>query len=219
MLRKEIHRWLVILSLSCWLLATPSAFAQDAVDILDKAAAAYEASNGISATFALHTHSESLNAGESYEGMIQMRGDKFVFETPDMITWFDGKTQWTYVERTEEVNVTTPSGDELRFTNPALLISSYKKDFTATYKGESTASTGKTAYDVELIPKKKGDITTVVLQIEKYENFPTRIDVTAKNGIHTTVRISQLKKGVNQPDAFFVFNAADYPNAEVIDLR
>lgn len=167
----------------------------------------------------MSTRSAGQNNGESFEGTIQMRGDKFVLETPDAQTWFNGTTQWTYVERNEEVNVTTPTGEELQFTNPALLLSMYKKGFTAAYKGESTAPSGKAAYEVELTPKKKGDIVKVELQIEKSSNFPVRITVTSKHGMRSTIQIRQLKTGLNQPDSFFVFKEGNYPDAEIIDLR
>ena len=193
--------------------------AQNAVSILDKAADAYENSNGISASFTLNTRSDVQKVSESFEGTIHMKGDKFTLVTPDMTTWFDGTTQWSYVERNEEVNVSTPTGEELQFTNPALLLRMYKKGFTPKYIGESTASSGKSAYDIELTPKKKGDILKVELQIEKSSNFPTKIKVEAKNGISSTIHISNLKTGVNQPDDFFVFKESDYPDAEVIDLR
>ncbi len=193
--------------------------AQNAVSILDKAADAYENSNGISASFTLNTRSDVQKVSESFEGTIHMKGDKFTLVTPDMTTWFDGTTQWSYVERNEEVNVSTPTGEELQFTNPALLLRMYKKGFTPKYIGESTASSGKSAYDIELTPKKKGDILKVELQIEKSSNFPAKIKVEAKNGISSTIHISNLKTGVNQPDDFFVFKESDYPDAEVIDLR
>ncbi len=193
--------------------------AQDAHAILEKAAAAYENSNGISASFTMQTRSAGQREGESLEGTIQMRDDKFTLVTPGTLTWFNGTTQWTYVERNDEVNVTNPTGEELRFTNPVFLLNSYKKGFSAAYKGESTAPNGKAAYDVELTPKKKGDIVKVELQIEKYSGFPACITVVSGNGVTSTVRIGQLTTGVNQPDCFFVFNEEDYPDAEVIDLR
>ena len=193
--------------------------AQNAASVMDKAADAYEKSNGISASFALNTRSDVQKVSESFEGTINMKGDKFTLGTPDMVTWFDGTTQWSYVERNDEVNVSTPSGEELQFTNPALLLRAYKKGFTPKYIGESTASNGKSAYDIELTPKKKGDILKVELQIEKFSNFPAKIKVEAKNGISNTIHISNLKTGVNQPDDFFVFKESDYPDAEVIDLR
>ena len=75
------------------------------------------------------------------------------------------------------------------------------------------------AYDIELTPKKKSDLTKVVLQLEKNSGLPTRMVVSAKNGTNSTVQISQLQTNQNQPDRFFVFNEADYPDAEVVDLR
>lgn len=193
--------------------------AQDAVSLLDKAGAAYEKANGIKAAFTMRTRSEAPQIAESFEGTIQMKGDKFVWQTPDMTTWFDGTTQWTYVPRNEEVNVSTPTREELQFTNPALLLRSYKKGFNAVYKGECTAPNGKSAYEIELTPKKKGDIRKAVLQIEKFSSFPAAITVETKNGTSSTIQIDRLETGVNQPDGFFVFKEADFPDAEIIDLR
>ena len=85
--------------------------------------------------------------------------------------------------------------------------------------GESTAPSGKAAHDIELVPKKKSDIVRVELQIEKFSGLPASIAVFSKNGISSTIRISKMKTGVNQPDSYFVFNEKDYPDAEIIDLR
>lgn len=193
--------------------------AQNATSILDKAASAYEGSNGLKAYFTMQTRSDVQKVSESFDGTIDIKGDKFVLKTPDMITWFDGTTQWSYVERNEEVNVSTPTGEELQTTNPALLLRSYKKGFSATLKGESTAPNGKAAYDIELMPKKKSDIIRVELQIEKFSGLPASIAVFAKNGLSNTIRIGKMETGVNQPDSFFVFNEKDYPDAEIVDLR
>lgn len=194
-------------------------FAQSATAILDQAAAAYASANGIQVSFNMLTKTPTHPAGEAFEGSIQMKGEKFLLVTPGIRTWFDGTTQWSYVERNEEVNVTTPSGDELRFTNPMVLLGSYQKGFQATYQGESTAASGKTVYDIVLTPKKKSDITKVELAIEKFSSLPASISVSSKNGVSTTIQISKIQKGVNQADGIFVFNEADYPDAEVIDLR
>ena len=202
-----------------FLLCGVNTSAQNAEELLDRAALAYNSSNGIAATFAMRTSSEQQNATESFEGIINIKGDKFTFATPDLRTWYDGTTQWVYMERSGEVNVNTPSGDELQFTNPAILLKSYKKGFTASYKGESTSRNGKAAYDIELIPKKKGNILKVSLQIEKTSGLPSGISVNMKNGINSDIYISGLKQNVNQPDSFFVFNEADFPDAEIIDLR
>ncbi|GAB6394563.1 MAG: outer-membrane lipoprotein carrier protein LolA [Bacteroidales bacterium] len=201
------------------LLFALSIAAQNATDILDKAASAYNASNGAVVSFVMHSRSEINHTAESFEGVINMKGGKFTLETPGMKTWYDGVTQWTYMKRSEEVNISTPEGDELQFTNPAVLLHSYKKGFTAVYMGEGTATNGKAAHIIELAPKKKKDIVRVELQIEKYSGLPARIHIEHKNGTSHTITISSLQTGINQPDNFFVFDEAQYPNAEIIDLR
>lgn len=132
---------------------------------LDRAAAAYESSNGLKASFAANIRHEKQGVSESFEGTIQMKGDKFVLITPDTRTWYDGTTQWTYVVRTDEVNLSNPTGDELEFTNPMTLLRSYKKGFTLSYIGQSTSDNGKMADDVMLTSKK-----TATWQRSKYRS-------------------------------------------------
>lgn len=193
--------------------------AQEAQAILDQAAQAYEQSNGIKANFAIHSVVPQQNISESFEGVINMKGDKFKLETPDMITWYNGETQWVYLMRNEEVNASTPSGDELQLTNPAVLLRQYKKGFAVQYKGTSTTRQAKSAYDITLTPKKKSDIQQVDLQIEKVSHIPAAITITDKNGATVSIHISKWVTGKNQADSFFSFNESDYPDAEVIDLR
>ncbi|MDR1937549.1 MAG: hypothetical protein LBQ73_03485 [Tannerellaceae bacterium] len=199
------------------LAAVLSASAQNAAGILDKAASVCSQPGGISASFVMQTRSEQ--ASESFEGVINIKGEKFTLSTPGIKTWYDGTTQWTYMEHTEEVNITTPEEDELQFTNPGILLATYQKGFTAVYKGEGTATNGKAAYLIELTPKKRTDIAKVELQIEKFSSLPVRIFVQMKNNLSNTIQISEIKTNVNREDSFFSFPKADYPEAEVIDLR
>lgn len=198
---------------------TLSMQAQDANSILERAVEAYESSNGIEAAFAISTNMPAQSSSEDVEGTINIKGDKFTLVTPGMRTWFDGTTQWSYLERNEEVNVTTPTGDELLFTNPALLLKNYKRGFTAKYIGESTSKSGKTLYDIELTPKKKGDVVKVELRIEKFSSLPASIKVISKNGANSKIEIGEIKTNMRQPNSMFQFNPDDYPDAEVIDLR
>jgi len=192
------------------------ATAQNADEILSQAVSVYRNSNGIAASFALNIRMEGQE--ESYEAIIQMRDNKFRLRTPDMQIWYDGKTQWVYVERNEEVNITNPSGDELQYTNPMILLNSYQKGFNAGLKGESTTSGGKPAYDIELTPKKKSDVEKVEIQLEKRSFMFSRITIHSKNKMYTSIRIYELKTGQNQHDGFFVFDEKEFPDAEVIDL-
>ena len=110
----KVCRILAVVFLCFWTISGVRVLAQNATSILDKAASAYEDSNGLTAYFTMQTRSDVQKVSESFDGTVDIKGDKFVLKTPDMITWFDGTTQWSFVERNEEVNVSTPRSCRLR---------------------------------------------------------------------------------------------------------
>ena len=211
-MRKTVQIWFV------WFVTIGFCTAQRAETVLEEAAAAYEKANGISAHFAANIQSEKQGVAESYEGTIQMKGDKFVLITPDMRTWYNGTTQWAYIVSTDEVYLTKPAGEDL-LLNPMTLLRTYKQGFTLLYIGESTAANGKMAHDIQLVSKDSSDVEKIEIQIEKATSLPVRMTVFVKNGMRTLIRISSMQTGVNQPDSFFVFNSADYPDVFEVDLR
>ena len=192
--------------------------AQNAVSILDKAAETYTGSDGITVDYTLNMQSQDYG-NESFEGVMHLKGDKFVLYTPDNITWFDGKTQWTYMVHAEEVNISEPTDEDLQNTNPMLILSNYKKDFKASYSGESTASNGKTAYDILLTPNKKRDIEKIELQVEKFSSLPAGVKLYMTNGVVVRIGVTKTQTKTGQTDDFFRFNEKEYPNTEVIDIR
>lgn len=202
----------------CFMWLPTVAAGQNAETVLGKAAQMYEKAGGISAQFSSVITSPGQTSGEDIEGTIDMKGDKFVLITPEIHTFFNGTTQWVYMEASDEVNISTPSGEELQLINPILLLKTYKKDYMATYNGERTVKGGG-VYDIELTPKKRGNITRINLQIAKLSFLPSGITVVMKNGSKTVVSISRIKTGINKPDSYFVFKQSDYPEAEIIDLR
>jgi outer membrane lipoprotein-sorting protein len=199
------------------LLCTPLLSAQNAADILAKAAAICKQPGGLTASFTMQTRSKQMS--ESFEGVIQIKGDKFALSTPDVKTWYDGLTQWTYMEHTRDVTITTPEGEDLQFTNPAILLGSYQKNFTATYQGEIAPEGVKARYSILLTPRNRSGIEKITLEIEKPSNLPLRIAVQLKNHTSNIIHISDIKTNVNLPDRLFSFPAAGYPDAEIIDLR
>ena len=186
--------------------------------IIGKVSQLYKQWSGIDMKFTANIRSEKNNISESFEGTIIMKNDKFVLKTPDMMTWFDGKTQWIYMVRTKEVNLNTPSAGELRFLNPMMILQDYKKEFNVSYIGESTSSNAKIAYDIALTPKKKDDIEKIELQIEKTTSLPSRLVVTMSNDIRSTITIKEIKE-IAPSQEIFTFPERDYPGVEIIDLR
>ncbi|MDR0699393.1 MAG: hypothetical protein LBG28_09305 [Tannerella sp.] len=195
-----------------------SAQTVDAKAIIGKTSQVYKEWEGMAVKFTAHVHSDKNGISESFEGTIVMKDNKFVLTTPDLTTWFDGATQWTYMPRTGEVNINTPSGSDLRFLNPMILLQDYQEDFNVSYIGESTSANAKMAYDVALIPKKKDDIEKIEIQIEKNASLPVKLVVTMRNDMRNVIHVKELKKD-SPPDDLFTFPKSKYPDVEIIDLR
>jgi len=209
----------IVFITSCLFVINGLLVAQKAENILDKAAAAYEKSNGIAASFAANIRMGNQGGSESFDAEIEMKGDMFRLFMPDMRIWYDGETQWTYLVRANEVNISTPSDDDVQQFNPMSVLRGYGKRFKASYIGESTSDRGKMADDVRLSSKGGGDIESVDMQIERGSSLPVRLMVVMINGASTAIRISKLTTGVNQTDKAFKFDAKDYPGVTEVDLR
>lgn len=196
-----------------------SVSAQNARAILDKASETYNNAGGVTATFTLDSKDTKAKSTYSYDGKAYMKGNKFKIEIPDAITWFDGTTQWVYIKDTEEVNVSTPTGEELQAISPSVLFNIYKKGFNLNYKGEKHIS-GKLLQEIDLTPQKKGsEFTKITVLVNKASNTFWRITLTDKVGIENILTIKNYQTGTLIQDSTFQFNAKDYPRVEIIDLR
>ena len=181
--------------------------AEGAKSILDKAAATVSNPNGVQANFQMI----SKQYGSTY-GSISIKGRKFHASTPEAIVWFDGKTQWTYMKNNDEVNVSNPTEAELQAINPYNFINIYKQGFKLSSKKVNNS------YEVHLkATDKKRKIQEMYIIVDQQSYRPTHVKMY-QNGKWTVLLISSLKS-TSLNDGLFQFNAKDFPQAEIIDLR
>ena len=181
--------------------------AEGAKSILDKAAATVSNPNGVQANFQMI----SKQYGSTY-GSISIKGRKFHASTPEAIVWFDGKTQWTYMKNNDEVNVSNPTEAELQAINPYNFINIYKQGFKLSSKKVNNF------YEVHLkATDKKRKIQEMYIIVDQQSYRPTHVKMY-QNGKWTVLLISSLKS-TSLNDGLFQFNAKDFPQAEIIDLR
>ena len=184
------------------------AYAQNATQLLDRSAATLRAAGNVKIGFSMELE------GGSSTGYIKLQRQKFVINMGGTITWFDGKTMWTYVQANEEVNVTTPSADAVAKMNPYAFLSFYKKGYTAKM-GKSTSK----EHEVILTGKQGSPYKMVVVRINKSTRYPSVITMTSSKDAVTTIRCNSFLKNQKYKDGTFQFNKKNYPNAEVVDLR
>ena len=141
-----------------------------------------------------------------------MKGNKFHAKTSAATVWFNGKTQWTYMKRNDEVNVSNPTLAQQQMMNPYTFVNIYKKGYTLSAKSEGANNV------VHLVAQtKKQSIQEMYVTVNKKTGVPSKIKMKHSNKWYT-ITIGSLSSR-KQPDSLFSFNSKDYPSAEVIDLR
>ncbi len=205
------------------ILFSVAAFAQKdakAKNILDLATQKYTEAGGIDAYFSMNIKDTKAKVTHSFDGKIQMKGNKFYFSTPENAVWFDGDTQWAYLKNNEEVNVTKPGEEETQMMNPAAIFELYKKGCKYKYNGEKKDIKSRLVYEVELSPEnKKGEIQKLQIQFNKTDYMPVMFQIFYKNNLQNVIYINTYKTKQILPDNTFVFDKKKYPDAEIIDLR
>ena len=183
-----------------------TAFTQTARQVLDKTAAVVSSKSGAKASF--NIKNDNLNTS----GTIAIKGRMFHATTPQAIVWYDGKTQWTYMKKNEEVNIANPSEAEQASINPYTFIYMYKQGYSYTLQKKGSS------YEVHLkATDKRRKIQEMYTTVDAKTSVPSQIRIRQQKS-WTTIIISNFKTA-KLPDGIFRFNAKEFPNAEVIDLR
>lgn len=203
-----MKKYILTLLISAFILPCFAQKDAQAQKILDQTSSAFTKAGGIKATFSIRT------GGEHTSGVLQLKNNKFVLNTSDATTWFDGKTQWSYLKHSEEVNISVPSEEELQSMNPYALLSLYKKGFNYKYNGMVGNN-----HKITLTPQnKKQGITRITLLISKNNYQPQQIILEQQNS-KSEITVTSYQTKQSYSESLFKFNKKNYPNAEIIDLR
>ncbi|MGL5273761.1 MAG: LolA-like putative outer membrane lipoprotein chaperone [Phocaeicola sp.] len=175
-------------------------------EILDRTCKLIEEEKGISILFE-----------GTLKGTMKLKGDKFHLQSQGIESWYDGRTQWSYLTNSDEVNITSPTPEDLKQTHPLYLLSSYKEGYNYKYLGEKKIK-GAMGYEILLTPEKKEDIISVTLIVSKAYK-PLYLKISTVNQSDSEVYISSFQTAQAFADEVFSFNKKKYPDAEIIDLR
>lgn len=180
--------------------------AAQARKVLDKTAAMVS-KGGATASFKI----SSPKIGAT-TGTISIKGNKFQARANDAIVWYNGKTQWSYLKQTNEVNVTTPTEAQRMRMNPYTFLTMYKSGYTLSMTPQGNN------YVVHMTAQnKQRTVQEVYLTINRNSYKPSVIKMR-EGQTWTTITITNFQTK-NLPNSVFTFNAKDFPSAEVIDLR
>ena len=153
----------------------------------------------------------------SETGFLLLKGEKFYLNNGNVQSWYDGKTQWSYVADTEEVNISHPTQEELQGMNPYLILMRYQTDFNYTYKGNQMRN-GVKGHEIILTPKHSGQQESVWIFVSKAYH-PLAMKIERNGQTLSEINVTSYKTDQKLEDSMFRFNKSLFPNAEIIDMR
>ena len=172
--------------------------------------------NSVQAEFELTTLDGNNRPMQVQNGIFRMRGNKFSLLTDEFDVFFDGTTQWTYMDAVGEVMITEPTGDDLAEINPIFLLREHQNNSTIRFAvGNAGAN-----YSIDLIPSAQADFSRIFVQINRSTRNLVSVHLVGRQGFSMQVNFTQFQRGVNIPDSYFVFDINNYDNDIFInDLR
>jgi outer membrane lipoprotein carrier protein len=196
----------------------------DTKTILDKVAAVHNGYKAIQADFKFSTTSPDSKEPQTETGKILLKGDKYHLTMNNMDILFDGKSIYTYLPKSKEVNITKPEpakkeNGDFFFSNPRDIFKGYNKNFKSAFSKENNAA-NSSYYEIDLFPiDLKTKYTKVHMLVHKQSFHIFNITLFLKDGTQHFLEFTNFLPGQDMPDNEFVFDSKKYPGTEVNDMR
>ncbi|WP_410219575.1 LolA family protein [Pedobacter sp.] len=216
---KRIITALTFIAISC---LSINVFAQKdpaASAILTKVSQKYRSLKSIKANFSLTLNAANGKVMDVKNGVLYAipGTNKFKVDLGDQQIMSDGKTQWTYIKSSNEVQVSNvdPGSDAI---NPSKLFTIYEKGFKYIYAGDTKSKSGNLS-TIELTPEKNdAKIFKIKLYIKK-SNDIAKAEMFEKSGVRYTYNVSSSELNKPISNDMFTFDTKKYKGVEVVDLR
>lgn len=188
-----------------------------ATEILDRVIAKTESYKTMEVEFTLAMDNVEADIHDSKNGILLVMGDKYKLTLSEQIVISDGKTMWTLLMENQEVMINDVEENEESIT-PTNLLNSYGDNYKSVYLREDVIK-GKSVDLIELTPLKGRTYTKIEVAIEKGLDQIYSFSMFDKNGstYSYTIKKYTLNKKIGEFE--FVFNEANYPNFEIVDMR
>jgi outer membrane lipoprotein-sorting protein len=207
-MRKILTAMFLLLSIGC--------MAQNAKQILDATATKIRQMGDVKATFTATSFNGTVEQA-STKGTMLLQGKKMQLATDEMKMWYNGKTQWSLMSGSNEVNVSTPTEREMASMNPYSFLGFYKKGYKM--KVRQTKLRGKDVYEVHLLARStNNNEVEMYVDVAKNDFIPLCIRIRQDNQWNR-ISIHSIQGNQHFSDSDFEFPKNDYPNVDIIDLR
>ncbi len=188
-----------------------------AIALLDEVSAKTKAYKTIKADFTYTMENKQARINESKSGVLLVSGDKYKLTAAGQTVICDGKTVWTVLKESNEVQVNNLDNKDDAMT-PSKLLTSYNQNYKATIIRDK-GNTDPNAESIELIPNVQKNFIKAILTVDKVKKQVKGFKLFDKSGNIFTYKVTKFQTDVPSVPSDFTFDAAKYPGVEVIDMR
>ena len=212
-------RWLMILFA---LAGTTTAQAQDAREVIGRAARVYRSLASLQADFEQVIDNPMIDSAESKGTLVQAGNAKLAMRFTDPAgeaIVIDGKHVWVYTPSTvpdQVLRLKVPSGGPAYGYNLlAWLLDRPAERYRASYlRSEQVA--GRTTDVIKLVPAVPDmPFTEAIIWLDRGDALPRRLQIHEQSGATRTLRLARLRVNQKVPDRTFSFKVP--PGARVVD--
>ena len=188
--------------------------------LLRKVSEVYDGYKTLRAEFSVKIIQPHQTANHSESGMIYVdrRSGKYRITTSGQDIISDGNTQWSVLKDVGEVQITDvdPTADVISPTN---IFSFYERGYKYVSSADERAGGTQLAV-VELTPEDASSpYFKIKLRIDQQTHQIYDVNLFDKGGNRFVYTIKHTKANPQLAADRFVFDPADYPGVEVVDLR
>ncbi len=185
-----------------------------ATDILDGVSVKTKSYKTLRIEFTYAMDNGKQKVHDKFKGSLLSKGDKYKLTAAGQDVICDGKTVWTFLKESNEVQINNMSTNDDSFT-PTKLLSGYSKD----YKSKFIEEKGNDQI-IELYPLKKGKaFTKVSLTIDKAKKQVTKFVIYDRSGSTFSYIVDKMITDQPMADNVFSFNKTEHPGVELNDMR
>ena len=188
-----------------------------AATLLEEVSNQTKSYESIKANFTYTMDNKAANIHETKTGTLLVAGDNYQLKAAGQTIFCDGKTVWTYIGESNEVQINDVDTREDALT-PSKLLTSYNANYFSRIIRDKDA-VGPDLEAIELIPNSTKNFIKAILIINKPLKQVKAFKIFDKNGNTFTYNVTKFQVDVPIKDSDFTFVEANYPDVEVIDMR
>ncbi len=190
----------------------------EAKKILEKTSKKFSKLKSFQVKFRLKLDMPETDDDEIKEGTLYVNGDKYRLDFGDQLVVSDGKTVWTYIKETNEVQITEEDPENQMF-RPRDLFSDFGDEYIYALLGTKKLKE-YTTYVIDLTPiDKSKSYFKIRLYIDTKTYEIRRAIVFEKSGIRYALDIISFIPNAPIPNVLFTFDTTAYPGIQITDLR